>query len=96
MDVSNESNFLPNDPIRQQTKKFEELFGNDQYVAVMVENENLFSREALLKLRDLHHELYDSVPFVEKVTSLIDVEFTRGTDYGMSIEQIVPEDYSGL
>jgi predicted RND superfamily exporter protein len=91
IDVSNESNFLPNDPIRLQTKKFEELFGNDQYVAVMVENENLFSREALLKLRELHHELYDSVPFVEKVSSLIDVEFTRGTEYGMSIEQIVPE-----
>ncbi len=90
VDVSNESNFLPNDPIRLQTKKFEELFGNDQYVAVMVENENLFSREALLKLRELHNELYDSVPFVENVTSLIDVEFTRGTDYGMSIEQIVP------
>jgi len=90
VDVSNESNFLPNDPIRQQTKKFEELFGNDQFVAVMVENENLFTRDVLLKLRHLHQELYDSVPFVEKVTSLIDVEFTRGTDYGMSIEQIVP------
>jgi predicted RND superfamily exporter protein len=91
VDVSNESNFLPNDPIRLQTKEFEELFGNDQYVAVMVENENLFSREMLLKLRELHHELYDSVPFAENVTSLIDVEFTRGTEYGMSIEQIVPE-----
>ena len=91
VDVSNESNFLPNDPIRQQTKKFEELFGNDQYVAVMVENDKLFSRESLVKLRDLHHELYDSVPFVEKVTSLIDVEYTIGTEYGMTIEQIVPE-----
>lgn len=90
VDVSNESNFLPNDPIRQQTKQFEELFGNDQFVAVMVENEKLFSREVLLKLRQLHNELYDSVPFVEKVTSLIDVEFTRGTDYGMSIEQLLP------
>lgn len=90
VDVSNESNFLPNDPIRLQTKRFEELFGNDQFVAVMVENENLFSREVLLKLRQLHMELYDSVPFVERVTSLVDVEFTRGTDYGMFIEQIVP------
>ncbi len=91
VDVSNESNFLPDDPIRQQTREFEELFGNDQYVAVMVENEDLFSRKTLLKLRELHHELYDSVPFTEKVTSLIDVEFTRGTEYGMYIEQIVPE-----
>lgn len=92
VDVSNESSFLPNDPIRQETRKFEELFGNDQFVAVMVENENLFSRETLVKLRDLHQELYDSVPFAEKVTSLIDVEFIQGTEYGMSIEQIVPGD----
>lgn len=91
VDVSNESNFLPNDPIRQQTREFEELFGNDQYVAVMVENDKLFSKEVLEKLRQLHHELYDSVPFADKVSSLIDVEFTRGTEYGMSIEQIVPE-----
>lgn len=92
VDVSNESNFLPNDPIRKQTKEFEELFGNDQFVAVMVENEDLFSREVLMLLRELHQELYDSVPFAENVTSLIDVEFTRGTEYGMAIEQIVPED----
>lgn len=91
VDVSNESNFLPNDPIRQQTREFEELFGNDQYVAVMVENDKIFSKEVLEKLRQLHHELYDSVPFADKVSSLIDVEFTRGTEYGMSIEQIVPE-----
>jgi predicted RND superfamily exporter protein len=91
VDVSNESNFLPKDPIRQQTKEFEELFGNDQYVAVLVEHEELFSHRALTTLRELHNELYDSVPFVEKVTSLIDVEFTRGTEYGMYIEQIVPD-----
>lgn len=91
VDVSNESNFLPKDPIRQQTKEFEELFGNDQYVAVLVEHEDLFSYDALSLLRELHRELYDSVPFTDQVTSLIDVEFTRGTEYGMSIEQIVPD-----
>jgi len=90
VDVSNESNFLPKDPIREQTKAFEELFGNDQYVAVLVETEDLFSYRALTLLRELHRELYDSVPFTEDVTSLIDVEFTRGTEYGMQIEQIVP------
>lgn len=91
VDVSNESNFLPKDPIRQKTKEFEELFGNDQYVAVLVEHENLFSHRALSLLQELHRELYDSVPFAEDVASLIDVEFTRGTEYGMFIEQIVPE-----
>jgi len=91
VDVSNESNFLPGDPIREQTEEFEEIFGNDQYVGVMVENDHLFTFEALTLLNELHTELYDSVPFVEDVVSLIDVEFTRGTEQGMFIEQIVPE-----
>lgn len=91
LDVSNESNFLPKDPIRIQTEEFEELFGNDQFVAVLVEHEDLFSHDALTLLKELHGELYDSVPFAEDVASLIDVEFTRGTEEGMFIEQIVPE-----
>lgn len=91
VDVSNESNFLPNDPIRRQTEAFEDIFGNDQYVGVLVENEDLFTHRSLTLLRELHRELSDSVPFVEDVASLIDVEFTRGTEYGMFIEQIVPE-----
>ena len=91
IDVSNESNFLPNDPIRLQTEEFEDIFGNDQYVGILVEHENLFTYEALSLLSELHRELYDSVPFTEDVTSLIDIEFTRGTEYGMFIEQIVPE-----
>ena len=91
IDVSNESNFLPNDPIRKQTREFEEVFGNDQYVGILIESEELFSHESLSMLKKLHNELYDSVPFVEDVTSIIDVEFTRGTEEGMFIEQIVPE-----
>ena len=91
IDTSNENSFLESDSINIQTDHFEEIFGNDQYVIVLLENENLFSYESLSLLRQLHNELNDSVVFVERITSLNDIEFTVGDEYGMVIEQIVPD-----
>jgi hypothetical protein len=91
IDTSNENSFLESDSIKIQTNYFEEIFGNDQYVIVLLENENLFTQESLQLLRDLHNELADSVVFIERITSLNDLEFTAGDAYGMVIEQIVPD-----
>lgn len=91
IDTSNKNSFLAKDSINIQTEHFEEIFGNDQFVAVLVENENLFSYETLTLLRELHEELNDSLLFVERVTSLNDIEFTIGNEWGMTIEQIVPD-----
>jgi len=68
IDTSNENSFLASDSINIQTDHFEEIFGNDQYVIVLLENKNLFSYESLSLLRELHNELNDSVVFVERVT----------------------------
>jgi uncharacterized protein len=92
IDTSNENSFLETDSINILTDHFEEIFGNDQYVIVLLENENLFSHGSLQLLRELHNELEDSVVFVERVTSLNDIEFTMGDEYGMVIEQIVPDE----
>ena len=91
IDTSNENSFLESDSIKIQTSHFEEIFGNDQYVIVLVESEDLFSHESLALLRELHNELADSVVFVERITSINDLEFTVGDEYGMVIEQIVPD-----
>jgi len=90
IDTSNENSFLAGDSINIQTDQFEEIFGNDQYIGILVENEQLFSYEKLMLLRELHEELLDSVPFQERITSLNDLEFTVGTEYGMSVEQLIP------
>jgi predicted RND superfamily exporter protein len=91
IDTSNENSFLAGDSINIQTDQFEEIFGNDQYIGILVENEELFTCEKLMLLRELHEELLDSVPFLERVTSLNDLEFTVGTEYGMSVEQLIPD-----
>jgi predicted RND superfamily exporter protein len=91
VDVSNENSFLPNDPINRETDEFKEVFGNDQYVGILVESEDLFTHRSLTLIRELTAELEDSIPFLDRVTSLDNIEYTVGTAYGMSIESIVPE-----
>jgi predicted RND superfamily exporter protein len=91
VDVSNENSFLPNDPINRDTDEFKEVFGNDQYVGILVETGDLFTHKNLTLIREIGRDLEESVPFLERVTSLDNIEYTVGTEYGMSIESIVPE-----
>ncbi|MCD4794136.1 MAG: MMPL family transporter, partial [Bacteroidales bacterium] len=92
VEYSNDGYFLPDDPMVVMTDEFKEIFGNDYYVGVLVESDALFTKKNLELLRELSNELLDSVPYADKLTSLTDIEFTVGTEYGMEIIQIVPEE----
>ena len=92
VEYSNEGYFLPDDPMIVMGDEFKEIFGNDNYVAVLVESDALFTKNNLELLRELGNELLDSVPYADKLTSLTDIEFTVGTEYGMEIIQVVPEE----
>jgi len=83
--------FLEDDPMLIKTEEFKEIFGNDNFVAVLTQCENTFTRENLRLIRELSNELLDSISYADKITSITDIEFLRGTEYGMQIEQIVPE-----
>lgn len=91
VEYSTDGYFLPDDPMIVMGDEFKEIFGNDSYVAILVETDNLFTKEKLELLRELSNELLDSVPYADKLTSLSDVEFTVGNQYGMEIIQVVPE-----
>lgn len=92
MKTSFDDYFVSDDPMLLKTKEFESIFGNDYYVAVLVKNEDIFSNHSLKLIRELSNELKDSLSYAEKVISLTDLEFAVGTDDGMTIEQIVPEE----
>lgn len=88
-----DSYFVADDPMLLKTDEFKSIFGNDYYVAVLVQNEEgLFSKDRLELIRELSNELRDSISYSEKITSLTDIEFMVGNDEGMAIEQIVPDD----
>ena len=91
IEYSNESMFLPDDPLIVMTDEFKEIFGNDQYIGVLIETDSLFTKTNLELINDLSNELLDSVPFSDKIISLTDVEFTVGRDDGMEIIKVVPQ-----
>ena len=84
--------FIEDDPMLVMTEEFKSHFGNDYYVGVLTQCDNHFTQENLLTLRALSNELLDSLSYADKVTSLTDIEFMVGSDEGMTIEQIVPEE----
>lgn len=84
--------FIEDDPMLVKTEEFKSHFGNDYYVGVLTQCDNHFTKEHLTTLRKLSNELLDSLSYADKVTSLTDIEFMVGSDDGMTIEQIVPED----
>lgn len=86
-----ENFFLEDDPVLVKSEEFKEIFGNDNFVAVLTDCENSFTKESLELIRELSNELMDSISYAEKITSLTDIEFMTGTEYGMQIEQIVPD-----
>ena len=84
--------FIEDDPMLVMTDEFKSHFGNDYYVGVLTQCDDHFTKENLTTLRTLSNELLDSLSYADKVTSLTDIEFMVGSDEGMTIEQIVPDD----
>lgn len=92
-ETSFDTYFVSDDPMLLKTDEFKSIFGNDYYVAVLVEDKDgLFTKKNLSLIRDLSNELMDSLAYAEKITSLTDLEFMVGTEDGMELQQIVPEE----
>ena len=84
--------FIEDDPMLVKTEEFKSHFGNDYYVGVLTQCDNHFTKRNLTTLRALSNELLDSLSYADKITSLTDIEFMVGSEDGMTIEQIVPDD----
>ena len=84
--------FIEGDPMLVKTEEFKAHFGNDYFVGVLTDCEDHFTKENLTLLRELGNELMDSLSYADKITSLTDLEFMLGTEDGMEIVQIVPDE----
>ncbi len=84
--------FIEGDPMLVKTNEFKENFGNDYFIGILTECDNHFTKENLTLLRELGEELLDSLSYGDKITSLVDLEFMLGSEDGMEIVQIVPDE----
>jgi hydrophobe/amphiphile efflux-3 (HAE3) family protein len=88
---SNDSWLLENDPIKLAQDDFEEIFGNDEAVLVLLEAEDVFSHDALQVNRTLCKAFEKEVPLADDIFSLTDIDFTRASADGIEVGQLVPE-----
>ena len=88
-DTSNEGFLHEDDPYLKTYNQFREEFGRDDFLVLAVYSEELFSSEALDKLRALHEDLLGSVPFLEDITSLINVRDVRGENDTLLVDELL-------
>lgn len=92
LETSNDKFFHPDDPIRVQNEAFQDTFGRDSLVAVVMEPEtSVFDPAFLEVLRDVHQTIEDEVPLIVEVTSLWNVRETLGNEEGLEVRDFLEE-----
>jgi len=87
-DTSNES-FLPEgDEMIVQNDRFKEIFGNEEFVFVFIEADEVFKYDALKYIRVLSEDFEKNLPFAKEVTSITDIEYMRAYDDVLEVEEL--------
>ena len=80
----------------KKNARFEELFGNNEVIALLIESDDVFQYEILKVIKEIGKELLDNVPYADSLMSITDIDITVGTEEGMEIyhpfEDGVPND----
>jgi len=89
--MSAEDFLFEDDPVRAAYDGFKEEFGQDQLAMLTVEAPAIFDLGFLEKLRAFHGDLEDEVPYLEEITSLINVRSVYGRGDELVVEDLLDE-----
>jgi predicted RND superfamily exporter protein len=89
VDTSNESKFSEDDEVNQRNKKFEAIFGNEDFVFLLIEADNVFDHDVLAYIRELSEDLEANLPFLESVTALTSVEYIDVIDGDLYVDDLI-------
>jgi predicted RND superfamily exporter protein len=99
MDTSTEGFMHPEDPVLINYEKFKEQFGRDERIGIAIASNDIWSVEFLKKLKRLHLELENNLPYLEEVNSLYNARNTRGEGDSLIVEDLLenfPKDKSDV
>ena len=99
VDISTEGFFHEKDPALIDYNKFRDEFGRDELILIAVYTDDVFTFEFLKKLKKLHKELEAEVPYLDEVTSLVNIRNTRGENDELIVEDFLekwPENKNDL
>jgi predicted RND superfamily exporter protein len=95
IDVSAEALLHKKDPARLRYNEFRDQFGRPELVLVAVEPPDVFDAVFLTRLKALHKDLEAEIPYLRKVTSLINARDTYGKQDTLVVGQLL-EDWPGV
>ncbi len=90
-DTSTEGLLAENDPVLASYNAFRDQFGRDGHIIIAIEPPEVFDVAFLETLRAFHREIEETVPKIQKVTSLINVRNTRGVGDTLVVEDLLEE-----
>ncbi|NRB39480.1 MAG: MMPL family transporter [Pseudomonadales bacterium] len=90
-DTSLEGYLKSGDPDIAIYNEFKDVFGKDEVFIITVAVDDFFNQDFIDKFRNLHEDLEQQVPYLQRVDSLINARYTYGDDDTMYIEDLLPE-----
>ncbi len=91
VDTSTEGFLHEDDPVLLDYYNFRDQFGRDEMIALAIKSNNIFTFSFLEKLKRLHNDLEENVPYVAEVTSLINARNTRGEKDELIVEDLLED-----
>ncbi len=91
IDVSTEGFMHKSDPARVDYDNFRDQFGRDELIVIAIRSKEVFEGKFLKKLKKLHEDLFENVPYIEDITSLINARNTRGKKDELIVEDLMEE-----
>ncbi|VAX19007.1 Exporter protein, RND family [hydrothermal vent metagenome] len=89
IDTSTEGFLHESDPAITAYNQFRDQFGRDEVIIIAIKPDDVFNLAFLKKLRDFHHELEDTVPYLDDITSLVNARNTRGEADELIVEDLL-------
>jgi predicted RND superfamily exporter protein len=91
IDNSVEAFLHEDDPYLIHYNEFRDHFGRDDVTVIVIRPPEIFDLDFLEKLRALHQDLENEVPYLDEVTSLVNARSTRGEGDELIIEDLLEE-----
>jgi len=89
IDISTEGFMHKSDSARVDYDAFRDQFGRDELVVIAIQSKEVFEEKFLKKLKKLHEDLFENVPYIDDITSLINARNTRGEKDELIVEDLM-------
>ncbi len=89
IDISTEGFLHKNDKTLVEYNSFRDQFGRDELILIAIQTSDVFDLKFLKKLKAIHEDLTENVPYIEDITSLINARNTRGKEDELIVEDLL-------